>query len=237
MDAGWIFDQFTVDAAPAPAQGRETLPEDDALIIRLPSILDPLDLGPLFPRLQPLEVELGSGDGGFILQLARLRPERNFLAIERLLGRLRKIDRRGRRERLSNLRCLRIEAGYFLQYLLPAHSAETIHIYFPDPWPKRRHRRFRLIHEPFASVAAQALRPGGLVCLRTDDADYFAQMQRVFRSNAQFEEVPTPPDLAALRTDFEREFLARGIPALKAAYRLTRESCAQEACASTASKT
>ena len=72
-----------------------------SLILRLESILDPLALAPLFPSVQPLEVELGSGDGSFLVAWAAQHPERNFLGVERLLGRLRKLDRKGRRAGLS----------------------------------------------------------------------------------------------------------------------------------------
>src|SRR6202035_4310290 len=88
-------------------------------IYQLTSIITRLDVAALFPSVQPLEVELGSGDGSFLANYARLRPERNFLGVERLLGRLRKIDRKGRRAGLANLRGMRIESAYFLEYLLP----------------------------------------------------------------------------------------------------------------------
>src|ERR1700689_4801384 len=114
-----------------------TLSTTPTLIHRLTSIVERLDLAALFPRAQLLEVELGSGDGSFLVNYARLHPERNFLGVERLLGRLRKLDRKGRRAGLTNLRGLRIESAYFLEYLLPRESPATLHIYFPDPWPKR----------------------------------------------------------------------------------------------------
>lgn len=190
------------------------------LVYELRSILEPVDLAELFPQAGPLEVELGSGDGSFLLDYAAAHPDRNFLGIERLLGRIRKLDRKGRRLGLTNLRGVRIESSYFLRYLLPPASATALHIYFPDPWPKLKHRRHRLINEHFSALARQALAPGGRVYLRTDDADYFAQMRRVFGAAADFQEEPTPPDLLAFKTDFEREFNARGIPTRHVAYGL-----------------
>jgi tRNA (guanine-N7-)-methyltransferase len=189
------------------------------LIYHLTSILDRIDLKLLFPKMQPLEVELGSGDGSFLVQHASLHPERNFIGIERLFGRLRKLDRKGRRAGLTNLRGLRIESSYFLQYLLPAHCAAALHVYFPDPWPKRKHRRHRLINEGFVSLAHSALEPGGTVYFRTDDADYFDQIRDVFGAAQRFTPAEIPEVLARLSTDFEREFNARGIPTLSAAYR------------------
>jgi len=188
------------------------------LIYQLPSIVQRLDLASMFPQPQPLEVELGSGDGSFLANYAKLHPGRNFLGIERLLGRLRKLDRKALRAGLVNLRGLRIESAYFLEYLLPPHSASALHIYFPDPWPKRKHRKNRLINERFPQIAAQALLPGGFVWLRTDDEDYFNQMVTSFATNSSFRLVETPADLAAVVTDFERNFHARGIATLHAAY-------------------
>ena len=158
----------------------------ESLIYELPSILERIPLEQLFPKSQPLEVELGSGDGSFLAEYARLHPEHNFIGVERLLGRLRKLDRKGRRAGLRNLRGVRIESSYFLEYLLPPHSAVALHIYFPDPWPKRKHRRHRLINERFTELAAGVLKTSGVVYLRTDDADYFQQMTEVFSTASQF---------------------------------------------------
>ena len=136
-----------------------------------------------------------------------------------MLGRLRKLDRKGRRAALTNLRGLQIESSYFLKYLLPPRSASVLHIYFPDPWPKKRHRKNRLINKSFPQLAGDALAPGGVVYLRTDDEDYFAQMTDVFGASAEIQKIETPPELAELPTDFEREFRPRGIRTLRAAYR------------------
>lgn len=181
------------------------------MLHELESIVKPLDLSKLFPRPQPLQVELGSGDGSFLVKYATLHPECNFLGVERLLGRLRKIDRKGRRAGLVNLRAARIEASYFLEYLLPKKSVAALHIYFPDPWPKRKHRKNRLINDRFPQLAQNVLIAGGVVYLRTDDADYFAQMQAVFQSAPAFAPIETPAELAEVLTDFERGFLARGV--------------------------
>ena len=194
-------------------------PAASSLIYDLPSVLERLDLPKLFPRNQPLEVELGSGDASFLVDLAQRHPDRNHLGVERLLGRMRKLDRKGRRAGLINLRGIRIESAYFLEFLLPPRSAAALHVYFPDPWPKKKHRRKRLVNERFPALAAAALAPGGMIYLRTDDEDYFAQMKAVFAAHAGFAAVETPTNLAALLTDFEQEFRARGIGTRRAAYR------------------
>ena len=190
------------------------------LLVLLRTILAPMDLAEWFPQPQPLEVELGCGDASFLVEYARRSPATNFIGVERLLGRIQKLDRKGRRAGLANLRGVRIESAYFLQYLLPSHAASALHIYFPDPWPKKKHRRHRLISEPFPALARTALAPGGVVFLRTDDADYFQQMNEVFAAAAFFEKADTPPALAEITTDFERDFNAQGIPTLRAAYQL-----------------
>ncbi|HWY77985.1 MAG TPA: tRNA (guanosine(46)-N7)-methyltransferase TrmB [Verrucomicrobiae bacterium] len=188
------------------------------LIYQLTSIIDRLDPGRIFLKPQPLEVELGSGDGSFLAQYAQRHPDRNFLGVERLLGRLRKLDRKGRRAGLTNLRGLRIESGYFLEYLLPPRSVSALHIYFPDPWPKRKHRKNRLVNERFIEVTHRALDDHGAVYLRTDDEDYFSQMTAVFAGTSRFAPTETPGELGAVITDFERGFQARGVSTLRAAY-------------------
>jgi len=191
------------------------------LIYRLTSVIERIELANLFSKEEPLELELGCGDSSFLVEYARQHPEHNFIGVERLLGRIRKLDRKGRRAGLANLRGVRIESAYFLEYLLPPHSAVALHVYFPDPWPKRKHRRHRLIGERFPALASQALQSGGTVYLRTDDQDYFEQMLTVFGASPMFQPVETPVELSALLTDFEKDFQARGIKTLRAAYRLT----------------
>jgi tRNA (guanine-N7-)-methyltransferase len=190
------------------------------LVVQLASVIERLRLAQLFPRPQPLEVELGCGDASFLVEYAARHPDRNFIGVERLLGRLRKLDRKGRRAGLANLRGVQIESSYFLRYLLPPRSASALHVYFPDPWPKKKHHKHRLINATFPALARAALAPGGAVYLRTDDRDYYLQMTEVFDVSREFEKVETPAELSDLPTDFEREFQARGIKTLRAAFRL-----------------
>jgi tRNA (guanine-N7-)-methyltransferase len=197
---------------------------EQSVLIQPTSWVEPLRLDELWqrdgrPARAPIEIELGAGDGSFLAAWAAKHPSHNFLGVERLLGRVRKIERKVRRAGLTNVHLLRIEAGYFLEYLLPPSSIVALHIYFPDPWPKRKHWRHRLINDEFAKIAAKAVQPGGTVYLRTDEANYFAQMSDVFGRNASFEAAETPTELQSVLTDFERDFQARGIGALRAAYR------------------
>src|SRR5271169_4882966 len=131
MAAAEINDRSAMrNSAPAADGARSS----ESLIYPIRSAVVRLDLASLFPRPLPLEIELGCGDGSFLAEYAYRHPERNFLGVERLLGRLKKLDRKGRRAGLANLRGLPIESGYFLEYLLPRHSTVVLHLYFPDPW-------------------------------------------------------------------------------------------------------
>jgi len=202
----------------------------DNLVVELQTILEPLKLAEHFPQPQPLEVELGCGDASFLIEYAGRNPDKNFIGVERLLGRIQKLDKKGRRIGLQNTRGVRIESAYFLEHLLPPHCAGALHIYFPDPWPKKKHRRHRLINESFPALARKALVPGGIVFLRTDDLDYFQQMTGVFATAKDFVEVETPLSLAEITTDFEREFNAQGIPTQRAAYRVFNFKLKQQHC-------
>jgi tRNA (guanine-N7-)-methyltransferase len=190
------------------------------LIVELRSILEPLDVTKLFPTVQPLEVELGCGDASFLVNHAKAHPVRNFIGVERLGGRIRKLDRKGRRAGLTNLRGVRIESGYFLEYLLPPKSLTALHIYFPDPWPKRKHLKNRFINERFPEIAQRVLVSGGIVYLRTDHENYFEQMTAVFAASKAFHAIETPAELSQLLTDFEEDFHKQGVQTLRAAYQL-----------------
>lgn len=183
-----------------------------------PDVMARLDFESIFGNSNPVELELGSGDGSFLANYAALHPEQNFLGVERLLGRLRKLGRKGGRANLTNLRTLRLEAAYLLEWMIQPGSLAALHIYFPDPWPKRRHWKRRLINANFTRHAEAALAPGGRASMRTDNAPYFEQMNEVFRAHSGFITTDSPPELLAVTTDFEREFNAQGIPTLQASF-------------------
>ena len=194
--------------------------DPDALLHDFQSITEHLSLEDLFPLPQPVELEIGCGDGGFLFEYAQRHPGRNFLGVERLLGRVRKLSKKGLREGLTNLRLLRIEARYVLEYLLPEHAFEALHIYFPDPWPKDRHRRHRLINETFPPLARRILRQKGVIYLRTDDPVYFGQMQETFQDLKDFAMENTPGEISSITTEFERQWLDQSRHIHRAAYRL-----------------
>lgn len=175
-----------------------------------PNWLDRLDWSQVFDHSRPIEVDVGCGKGSFLLWAAQANPERNFLGIERQLGRLRRIDKKVRRLGLQNVRLIRIEASYLIGNLIPGNSVHVYHIYFPDPWPKRRHHSRRLFTQGFVSDLRLTLHTGGTVNIATDFEEYFAQIRRGMMKAGGFAErepVAFPPEA---KTDFEREFLAAG---------------------------
>ena len=191
-----------------------------SLLHEFESVTEPLRLEELFPVAHPAELEIGCGDGGFLLEWATRHPKKNFIGVERLLGRIRKLDKKGRRAGLTNLRLLRFEARYLLRYLLPDHAFDAVHIYFPDPWPKDKHRRHRLIGEHFPELARRILLPNGIVHLRTDDPAYFKQIQESFLPAKYFSVTETPVELVNVTTEFERQWNEEGKPTLRVSYRL-----------------
>jgi len=172
-------------------------------LIELSSLTDRLDLEKIFERKAPLHVDLGCGDGAFLCTLARRIPQKNFLGIERLVGRIRSATRKA--ARLGNVRLLRVESSYAVHHLLPAESVETFYLLFPDPWPKRRHWQRRIANESFLRVIGQALVSGGTLYIATDRVDYFEKIKEIARANPDFATVDFA-DIELPRTKFEKKF-------------------------------
>lgn len=179
----------------------------------------PLPLDRWFPEgASPLEVDVGCGKGRFLLARARRHPECRYLGIERMLGRLRKIDRKACRLGLANLRLLRLDAWYAVAYLMPAASVRTYYVFFPDPWPKARHAVHRFFDEGFAAGLHRSLEPGGVVHAATDHAPYFEAIEAALRVHGGFEPAPVLVPDEEEQTDFERLYLGR-VPIGRCAFR------------------
>lgn len=171
---------------------------------------EPLDWRRVFAREQPLEIDLGCGKGSFLFWAAHTQPQRNFVGVDRLLRRLRRVDRKAVRAGLQNLHLLRIESSYLISKVIPDHSVSAYHVLFPDPWPKRRHHGRRLVGAPFLADVRRTLAVGGIVNCATDHEEYFEWIQREFQKDGGFlkDEPVLLPEEA--QTDFERKFVAAG---------------------------
>ena len=190
-------------------KGKSSIP---SRVIDITNPVVPLAINELFSRKMPLEVEIGSGNGRFMISRAVTHPEVNYLAIERMLGRVRKLDRHASRLGLENIRVLRLEAFYVLYYLLPHHGVQTVYVLFPDPWPKRKHNSRRLFSPLFLDALWHSLEIGGCIQVATDHLDYFAQIKQRLAADKRFQEIPAMERTADEQTDFEILFLGQGLP-------------------------
>lgn len=175
------------------------------------SLPAPFDWVELFGRSAPVELELGIGKGRFLLESARARPDHDFLGVELSRKWLREGKRRILRDPPPNLRLLCAEALDVLGRKVAPGSLAALHVYHPDPWPKRRHQRRRLIQAPFFAAAARALPPGAELRITTDHAGYAAAIVETLAGVVDFtplawnsEELPN--------THFEAKYRREGRP-------------------------
>jgi tRNA (guanine-N7-)-methyltransferase len=169
----------------------------------------------VFGNANPVELEIGVGKAGFLLQRARAYPQRNFLGIEWANEFYRYAVDRMQRWKVPNVRLLRTDAQHFIRLVCPRSSLTALHVYHPDPWPKRRHHKRRLFQEPFVDAAVACLLPGGRWAVQTDHAEYFEIIQQLLREHPELEEIPfDDPDFgvadAHVETNFEIKYLREG---------------------------
>ena len=186
--------------------------------------LPPFDAGPLdlrswFPQPgAPLELEIGSGKGTFLVQQASKTPHINYIGLEYAKAFWRYGADRCRRHGLTNARLVYVEAGAFLRSYCPDGVFRQVHVYFPDPWPKARHHKRRLIQTPVYREIHRVLEPAGLLRIATDHGDYFAWMREHLAPVAElFEELPFESPASAgegelVGTNFERKYRREGRP-------------------------
>jgi tRNA (guanine-N7-)-methyltransferase len=172
-------------------QGRTTPSQQRALDFLfpkhgLPFSAHPIETKKIFGRTAPVVVEIGSGMGETTAEIAQAHPGVDYLAVEvhgpGVGSLLKRIDALG----LGNLRVIRHDAREVLERMISDGTLAGLHLFFPDPWPKKRHHKRRLVQAPFAALAARKLAPGGYFHAATDWPDYATQIDEVFSSNSSF---------------------------------------------------
>lgn len=177
----------------------------------------PLRWSDLFGNDHPVELEIGTGKGTFLTEQARTRPDVNFVGIEWARWFWRYASDRLRRNHCDqNARTVRADAAFFFNEFVEQQSLSVVHIYFPDPWPKKRHNKRRLIQEPFIKLVHRSLTAGGRLQIVTDHHDYFEQIQAVVSASAmkviEYNRPGSAGDGEFVGTNFERKYRREGRP-------------------------
>jgi tRNA (guanine-N7-)-methyltransferase len=201
------------DNAGPKTQSRRKLTFDDVSVPL--DVIESLEWSALFGNDRPVEVEIGCGKGGFLLNRARAHPEINLLGIEWANEFYRYAVDRICRWAIPNVRILRTDASYFVRKKCPRESLSALHVYHPDPWPKRRHWKRRLIQKPFVDAAADCLIDGGRWAVQTDHAEYFEQIRALLLAHPSlaettFEDEAFGVEEDRLGTNYEAKYLAEG---------------------------
>jgi tRNA (guanine-N7-)-methyltransferase len=170
----------------------------------------PLVCEEIFGRRAPLEIELGTGKARFLIEAARREPAHDFLGIERALSYYRFSRERLRRSGVHNAAVVRADAQLFVLGAVPAASVHGFHVYFPDPWPKKRQRKRRLLDAVFLEALAARLAPEGLLRIATDHPGYGDELAVLLQTVPDLEDVgwdalPPPPP-----THYEIKYRAEG---------------------------
>lgn len=185
------------------------------IIVAPPGMGETISFQAMFGDDHPVEVEIGTGKGGFLLRRAQAYPDRRFLGIEWANKICRYVADRMVRHGIENVRLIRTDARHLVMHQMPPECVGILHIYHPDPWPKKRHHKRRLIQPAFLAAVAEILVPGGRVAIQTDHAEYFQQIREVARGARRLEEVPFDVPEAGIvegrvQTNFEIKYLREG---------------------------
>ncbi len=170
----------------------------------------------IFGRRAPLEIEIGAGKGDFILEYASANPETNFLAIELsgTVGQLLAV-RCGRAE-LPNVRVAKMDARTLVNLMLPDVSVAAFHIYYPDPWPKERHLKHRMVTPIFVGNLARTLSENGAVYAASDVKEWAEEIFAMLEGGG-FRRIEKEPP-GAKRSAFGRKYMAQGKPVYFASF-------------------
>jgi len=183
--------------------------------LHLNELVAPLGWPDVFGDDHPVEIEIGIGKGSLLRRMAARSPDRNFLGIERALRYLRIAAQRIARDHQTNLRLVRTDAIYFIEKFVPGASVAAFHIYFSDPWPKKRHAKRRLFQASTVRLLEAKTAPGGRILIRTDVDWYYAQIMELFEHETRLAVVEKgtlavdalPPEM---QTNFETKYRAVG---------------------------
>jgi tRNA (guanine-N7-)-methyltransferase len=186
--------------------------------LRLEDIVGEKFFDAIFGRPGPIHIEIGTGKGGFLLNEAKSLPDANFLGIEWARKYYRyTVDRIGRWG-LENVRIIRTDAVHFLTEFIPDSAVDCFHIYFPDPWPKKRHHKRRFFCAENLKHLLRGLKTGGELKIATDHADYFEVIKELIAAESNtLEEIefnrPAGAEVGEwVGTNFERKYLKQNIP-------------------------
>lgn len=192
-------------------------------LLNLTALNCPFRWEEVFPEGGPVELEIGSGKGRFLIEAAQRWPESNFLGIEKAGRYLRRSVERVAKRNLRNVRLVRADARDILTRWIPRHSLRRIHIYFPDPWPKKRHHKRRLICPDFPVWATDALELGGEIFVGTDHIGYVEAMREIMGAATSFGETPWDPTKEDwILTNYAVKWAAQGRTLHWFRYRLER---------------
>ena len=194
---------------PLPPAREPRVPFPHEILVSDPTV--PLPLGALCGAA-PLEIEIGCGNGRFLANRAAKNQDTHYIGIERMLGRVRRLCRKAARLPAQNVHVLRLEAFYTFYYLLPEHRLRAVYVFFPDPWPKRRHQHHRLFSPLFLDALWMRLEMGGVVQIATDHQAYIEDVRKRFLASPRFREVLPMTRAEDEQTDFEQLFLSQGLP-------------------------
>jgi tRNA (guanine-N7-)-methyltransferase len=196
----------------------------DTPVLEIPagSVGGPFDFAALFGNEHPVEIEIGVGKGRFLLAQAAARHDVNFLGIEWSLKYLRVAKERATRLGLTNVRLYHADARHVLQALVRDRSVTRVHVYCPDPWPKKRHHKRRLFTRDTIGHIERVLVPGGYLDLSTDVRAYFDEIHALVPQVSGLHEAGDPlfPTTGAEgRTSYEEKYLGAGRLIHRASYR------------------
>jgi tRNA (guanine-N7-)-methyltransferase len=201
-------------------------------LMDLPAEPAPLRLAELFGNDQPVEMEVGFGKGLFLLTASAARPQTNFLGVEierkYVLYTATRLAKRAR----GNVRVICADVRTFMPAFLPDAALRAVHVFFPDPWWKNRHRKRRLFTEAFARQCGRVLQPGGQLHVVSDVSEYFEIITQLVAALPEFEPLPPPEvknpehDLDYL-TNFDRKYRKEGRPICRAQFLRTQTSSSQ----------